>query len=248
MPITGPTQVNTQNFTNFSAGAVTFTVGVGGIPSGALIEAVLNLDNTGSTASVTSVTDSKSSWTVVQSVAPTGMSVSQKIFTLWAIAGSAYTNGDTIAVNFDQRQIGVGRCNNWTGIASSTPQDKAAADAAAESFGTTYTSTATATTSQANELLIGWLVGGSATITPGSGWTQDYQDINGGIQLDTHYQVVSATGAYSETGTQTAQVAAAGIVTYKAAAGGPAPNSGFLSFMFRGGLWVPRPRLLWVPA
>lgn len=90
--------------------------------------------------------------------------------------------------------------------------------------GTTFTSTATATTTQAREFLfsvVGTGASGGASITPDAGWTQPTPHVANVVDGDDaaiQIQGVGNTGAYASTGTN-ASVAGTGIgatiVTYK---------------------------------
>jgi hypothetical protein len=98
----------------------------------------------------------------------------------------------------------------FTGIASSSPVDQAAA---ANVFGapyvTSFTSTATATTRQAQEAWIGCVAtdGNPAISGPSSPWVNSAQ-LNAGVSSDATfmagYQITSAAGAAAYAGTLTA--------------------------------------------
>lgn len=127
---------------------------------------------------------------------------------------------DTVTVNYGSTQFDLG-CMfvaEYSGIATASALDKTAT---ATGFGGTSNSGSTATTTQADELLIG-VTSGTHTFgsyTPGSGWTER-ADITTG--RPGHYQekIVSSTGAYDSTATLSTNANwAAGIATFKAAIG-----------------------------
>lgn len=100
----------------------------------------------------------------------------------------------------------------YSGVSTSTPVDKTATGT--YSAVTSLTSGTTATTSQANEMLIGFFActgmnGGN--FTQGSGYTLR---VNDGylVSLATEDEVVSATGAYQATMTASAAATGAGII------------------------------------
>jgi hypothetical protein len=91
--------------------------------------------------------------------------------------------------------------------------------------GTAPSSTATSTTTVANELLIG-AIGvenklPSVILTPGNGWTNLPKDGTGtgaptsNITITSEYQIVSSTGTYTADGTISSNDWAAAIATYK---------------------------------
>jgi hypothetical protein len=111
-------------------------------------------------------------------------------------------------------------------------------DVAASASGVTalsFDSTSTATTAQADELLIGGFSGRHATTTPV--WTQGAGYTDGGSEIVSptssnntlyeEYRVVSSTGAYSATATIDANTTggwAAVVAAYKASGGAPPPS------------------------
>jgi hypothetical protein len=150
----------------------------------------------------------------------------------WCIvaAGKSHTSGvdtftGTWTTSLGSKLIQV---NEFAGIAA-VPLDKSASATGTSSA--TPSSGATATTVQADELLVGafgtWSLSSPArTFTAGSGYTiaSSYQVTWSGEGM-CEYQVVSATGAYSAGCTMSAAVDnwLAAILTFKAAATGVAP-------------------------
>ena len=113
----------------------------------------------------------------------------------------------------------------YSGIATSTSLDKtsSAIDVADE---TAFSSGSTATTAQADELLIG-MVGNDSTKTntPDAGWTERYEGTANSRALSACERIVSSTGAYAHTGTLSGNSNwVALIATFKAAAGGTTHN------------------------
>lgn len=108
-----------------------------------------------------------------------------------------------------------------TGLATTSAFDKSAA---ATGSSTSPSSGATATTAQANELLVG-NVAAWASAANGT-WSNSFTDLqnpgSGAAWLSQAYRIVSATGAYTaaKTGMSSEQAWSATIATYKEAAGG----------------------------
>lgn len=119
----------------------------------------------------------------------------------------------------------------YSGIATSSPLDKTASGT---NFSTAALTSATATTTQADELLIGMIgnEGGTRTVVPDATFTER-QD--GGL-CSTEYsdKIVAATGAYTYSGTVSGanSVWVACIATFKATGGGgptsPTTSSAFI--------------------
>lgn len=111
----------------------------------------------------------------------------------------------------------------YSGIATSGSLDKTASaiDVADE---TAYSSGTTATTTQANELLIG-ACGNDSTKTsvPDAGWTERYEGTANSRVLAFNDQIVSATGAYKMSGDWSGNSNwVVCIATFKGAAEAPA--------------------------
>lgn len=131
---------------------------------------------------------------------------------------TALVNGDELHVSLASHLGGDFYFSEWAGL-SATSVDKSSSNQ--NSFADTYSSGATATTTSANELLFGAL--GTRhpplTITPDAPWNELLNIDNGTDCMHVaQSRVVSATGAYSSTGTinvPTGWVAA--IATFAAA-------------------------------
>jgi hypothetical protein len=123
----------------------------------------------------------------------------------------------------------------WSGLALSSVTDKTSSGLS-DTTVTSWSSGATATTSQASEVAIGCVGGqlstGITTITgPSSPWTNFTQETsaNTHIGLLAGYQVLSSTGTVTYSGTFAAgyQYTAA-VATFKAAAAAAADNSPYV--------------------
>jgi len=139
---------------------------------------------------------------------------------------SALGTSDMITLTFSSGTYGVAATvHEFSGLAAVATIDQAASNNGSSA---TPSSGSTATTTQADELLVGAIgVSGPPTdsFTPGSGYTVlssiGFTGVwNGTIRPE--YQIVSATGSYQADGTLgTSSGWAAGIATYKAAAATP---------------------------
>jgi len=139
---------------------------------------------------------------------------------------TALTATDTVTIqwtNAAATSYFFGQLIEYSGIASTTPKDQTANATAFRTQADGITSGATPTTTQADELLFGVLhvQSGTETISAGTNWTMRTQSAWGGGSFvqGVEDQVVSATGAYTATGSWVAgsQTEGAIIVTYKAA-------------------------------
>ncbi len=136
---------------------------------------------------------------------------------------SALGTSDTITLTFSSGTYGVSATvHEFSGLAAVATLDQVASNNGSSA---TPSSGNTATTTQAEELLVGAIgVSGPPTdsFTPGSGYTAlssvGFTGVwNGTIRPE--YRIVSATGSYQADGTLgTSRGWAAGIATYKAAA------------------------------
>ncbi len=136
---------------------------------------------------------------------------------------SAIGTSDTITLTFSSGTYGVSATvHEFSGLAAVATLDQVASNNGSSA---TPSSGSTATTTQAEELLVGAIgVSGPPTdsFTPGSGYTAlssvGFTGVwNGTIRPE--YRIVSATGSYQADGTLgTSSGWAAGIATYKAAA------------------------------
>lgn len=135
------------------------------------------------------------------------------IFSAHNVAGGSTTVTATVTGGPATLRWGI---HEYSGLATSSTLDKTHS---ANGVGTAADSGATATTTQADELLFGVLdCGAGCTATAGSGYTLRNNNI--GSKYSSEDQIVSATGTYSATFTITSDDWSAAIATYKAAAGG----------------------------
>jgi len=170
---------------------------------------------------VSSVTDSRSNTWTVDKVGSTGpkcalCSTGQDV--------AALQSGDTVVVHFTgSAGQSAAIVDEFSGCdQSGTRVDQTATGTAS---GTSRNAGTTATTTQANELVVGVFAGGTAetgAYTSGAG----YSDFTTKFLVDTattiegEFQAVSATGAYNPTATGASFATNGAVVTYKAAAGG----------------------------
>jgi hypothetical protein len=132
---------------------------------------------------------------------------------------TALTTGNTITVSFGSSiRYKNASAFSVSGLIAS-PKDQAAT---ATGTNTTPSVGPTATTSQANELIIGAfgldVSSGSPTFTAGANYTMlPANVVSGAWGIYPEYQIVNATGAYSASGTWSGGVRdwSAAIVTYK---------------------------------
>jgi hypothetical protein len=122
----------------------------------------------------------------------------------------------------------------YSGVATSAALDKANAAFTATNT-TAYTSPTTATTAQADEVLIGChhAYQSAATPTPGASWSTVATQAGSTFHAHTvQDRIVSATGAYASSGTWSATGVnhTDAIVTFKAAAGGGASYDESVTF------------------
>lgn len=141
---------------------------------------------------------------------------------------TALVAGDTITLTFAASSRAAAWVDEYSGIATASWLDKTASASDGGVAATAADSSATATTAQADELLIGAIaIGGAFTaFTPevlSPVWTVDGSAASTGTvrTIENMHRIVSATGTYSAKATwTTARDWTAGIATYKAAAGG----------------------------
>lgn len=204
------TNADTSNFaTTFALTGCTFS-------AGNLIVLRVSVSN-GTTLS--SVSDSAgNTWSVAINQSTSGDMTSAIAYTP---ATTGMTSGTITATFSTSAYFLYTHIAEFSGVATSTPLDQT--HGANATFGTAYSSGATATTSQANELLVGIATNttNGPTSTPGSGWTEEtdpgattHQGYTDG------YQIVSATGTYAYSGTWSANTdGPVAIATFKAAVG-----------------------------
>lgn len=177
---------------------------------------------------VSSVTDSRgNTWTVdvVGSAGPkvalasTGQNV------------AALQSGDTVTVNFSgSANQSAAIIDEFSGLDTSASRvDKTATGTAT---GTSRDAGTTATTTQADELVVGCFGGGAleTTFTPGAGFTRFTTDFlnDAGTSVEGEYQIVSATGAYQPTATGASFPTDGVVATYKGGGGGSALSMTFI--------------------
>jgi hypothetical protein len=126
--------------------------------------------------------------------------------------------------------------SEYSGVITASPLDETA-NSGTSATGSPWSSTATTTTAQAQELLIGSFVDthtNSTTITPGTNWnTTNSQAASaaGGGFLFTEEQYTMATGAYAATGTNSnsdsylAQIATFKLTASSLSSGFTIPNA-----------------------
>jgi hypothetical protein len=136
--------------------------------------------------------------------------------------GTALVNGDTITVTLDIADTFMGDAVEYSGIASSGALDKTATTSTGS--GTSWTTSATANTTQANELCVAMARHGlDIRSTPEGTWTEE-SDFRAPVtfrSMVTQYKIVSATGAYTGEGTWDSSTGStASIATYRGAGGG----------------------------
>jgi hypothetical protein len=195
------------------------------IPGGNL--AVLRFGYQSDSVTITSVTDNAgNTWSVATSVhSVSGDTQTSAIAFLVVPAGGL--SGATVTVTLSATATCAGNLayfNSDTGwLAQGSVLDKVAGTNTG--LVTAWSSGATATTTQADELLVGVAYSGGAinggTNTASGGWTEEQEQAltNSGYELVTEWQKVTATGAYAATGTwSAAEIAACCIATFKTAA------------------------------
>lgn len=221
----------TQVTTADQATGVTHAISGVTIPAGSL--GILRFGYQSDTVTISSVADSGgNTWPVAVSVhSASGDSQTSAIAYLVAPAGGLSAATITVTLSATSTLAGhVAYFDSDTGWASqATVLDKTSGFNTGLVTG--WTSNATATTTQADELLVGVAYSGGAinggTSTPGAGWTEENeQALTHGYELVTEWQHVTAAGAYAATGTwSAAEIAACCIATFKTAGGAAAPPS-----------------------
>jgi hypothetical protein len=229
------TVTRTQVTTVDQATGVTHAIAGVTVPAGKL--AILRFGYQSDTVTISSVTDDAgNTWSVAVSVhSASGDNQTSAIAYLVVPAGGL--SGATVTITLSATSTLAGHVayfDSDTGWPSqATVLDKTSG--LNTGLVTAWTSNATATTTQADELLVGVAYSGGAinggTSTPGSGWTEENEQVltNSGYELVTEWQKVTSTGAYAATGTwSAAEIAACCIATFKtaaAAATAPSPPS-----------------------
>lgn len=105
------------------------------------------------------------------------------------------------------------RVMEFSGIKTSSAFDVSSGQ---EAGSTSFTSGTTSTTAQANELLIGSIAVTNGNHSGGAGWTDLGQySAASGVNMQTSYKIVSATGTYAYTGTTDTTISRVLIATFK---------------------------------
>jgi hypothetical protein len=129
--------------------------------------------------------------------------------------------GDSITISHPNTSSRSGSAAFYTGLAP-----VGALDASGDASGTDASpSSGAVTTAQADELVIGAITAsGSATFTPGTGFTALSGSESGVGRLNPEYQIVSATGSYEANGTLSASGDwSAAVATYRMDVEAPSP-------------------------
>lgn len=219
-----PTGIGTNGYANANHTTLAITSSAA-VPVGNTVIVAVNLYTAGNTITV-SVADSKgNTYTNNADVTNTGGPTRAIIFS--APVTTALTTTSTVTVTFS-RTVTYANMSVFqvSGLLAASPVDKTATNTN-NSGSTAATVGPTATTTQSDELLIGAfgldINTGSPTMAAGTGYTALPTNVqSGGWGIYPEYQTVSATGAYSATGTfaPAADVAdwSGVLVAYKSAA------------------------------
>jgi hypothetical protein len=209
-------QLGTSSQAN-TGGSVTLTVPGGGVAQGDTVIVWAGISGTGT--NVSSITDSKGNGYTVDST------INNSSFSFNSFVGSGYATtalspGDTITVTFSGSyySLRLVAASEFSGIPATGRLDQRAT---ATGNGTAPASGATATTSQAVELVVGGFGSSSlATFTPASGFTAlpsvgaTLSSVN--LSLYQEYELVQVTGGYQASGTLSAgNPWNAAVVTYR---------------------------------
>lgn len=202
-----------------AANTYTITVPTGGVASGNTITVVTGRN--GATALAVTITDTRGNTYVKDLIASNGTAQHLEIWR--AKIETALQAGDVITFQFETvTRHGSGVATEWQGFLDPVPLDQTAIGSGASNAPATGT---TATTTQADELLLGGVCFDAAvTASAGTNYTGLATAQNGSTTRRyafAEYRIVNATGAYTATANLTGSaVWAAGLVTYKAATGG----------------------------
>jgi hypothetical protein len=229
-------QVVGTNSTKSFSSSLAVTVPAGGVPIGHTLFFMVAMQDQGA---LPTLSDSKvNTWVRDEASGIFGTDLDVHLFRCHVTV--ALVSGDTISI------AGVTAGNNlaislleFSGLDTSSVHDKVTESGAASGLGTAWSSGATGTTTQANELLIGFLGtqgpiddGIPTGISDGQGHTPTAQGrvgTTGGsattnYTVNPYYQIVSATASYTLSGTMaTARNNWEILATYKAAAAGLSP-------------------------
>ena len=170
-------------------------------------------------ANITAVSDTAgNTWVKAVDLDEAGAPLYGDIWYVKNCAGGANTVSFTESAGFF-RQIWVGE---YSGIDTTAPLDKTVAALGSAAVHTAFDSGATATTSQADELLVGMVCDGNGNSAT---WTQpstEQWDDSSARHMSVADEIVSATGTYHAQGTLVNNTANEPVLlaTFKAAAGG----------------------------
>jgi hypothetical protein len=191
------------------------------VPAGKL--AILRYGYQSDTVTTVSVTDDAgNTWGVAVSVhSSSGDTQTGAIAYLVVPAGGL--NGATVTVTLSATSTFAGDVAYFDSDVGWAPQASVLDLTSGFNTGlvTSWTSNATATTTQADELLVGVAYSGGAvnggSSSASGGWTEEQEhNLTHGYKLVTEWQHVTSTGAYAATGTwSAAEIAACCIATFK---------------------------------
>ena len=228
-----PSLVQSKSATAASVTTVTVTLTSSTTAGNCLIVAVVTSASP-SNPTVSGITLGGAAGNFAQSATAGNPSVDSESVFIWADPNCA---GGQTAVSVTL-SAASGSCNvwvmEWSGLVTSTPVDKTAGQA--QSAVTSWSSTATATTTQASEVAVG-AVGtfngtGVGTITgPSSPWTNLAQVTSASthVGLLAGYNILSSTGTVTYSGTfASSSDGATAVATFKAAAAAATDNSPYV--------------------
>lgn len=213
MPISNPPVQHAEAVSNAAAFS-------SGNTAGNFLAALIQVSS-----AVTAVTDTAgNTWVKACGVANAGNALYAEIWYVENCAAGA--NTVTVANGFGASFCHVGVAE-YSGLATSSGLDQTSTADNGTAGGSAADSGSTATTTLADELLLGLVANESAeTIVWDAPWTERYDDASGGASRAMSWadQVVSATATYKASGTLSGAGAGwqALIATFKAAAGAAA--------------------------
>lgn len=231
-----------------SSATTTYQVNVvGTVPVGdALVASIVSLNGVSPIASVSAVDSKGNTWNFLYS--DQVGSTSTVTHMLYANITNALTSSDTITFtysdSFTRTAVHIAQFNDTL-----TPDMRADGDNGGVSWNTLLTN-ATATTSQANELVVGaWgLVNAGRIFTATNGFTTltKYASVVGSGEraIAAEYKYVSATGAYTANGTLNSSGTASGIVQTFTLSAAPPARSGRPK-VWNGTAWVAHDAKVW---
>lgn len=158
-------------------------------------------DFTSGATNVSSVTDNKSNtYTRITGVDGVGNGCTLELWYAYNVTGGA---GLVATANFTVNSRCTIIAQEFSGILTTDPLDKSSSLFQTPGTGTTYTSTATAATTQADELVVGFVAdaNGGHTYVAGSGYSNMNNSGAGGTPSGMESKVVSSTGVQTATAT-----------------------------------------------